>query len=127
MLVLALFASMRLFQLTRTEAAFEVLGMEVPHATLWAAALFAAFGAVVFLFTFGPSTGMKGLDSATHGLIDLLVETEVELNKVSWPNAETMTRSTSAVLVSIAILGAFLFCVGILVTKAMEALGVLPR
>ncbi len=126
-LLLSLFACWRLYQGTSTVAAFEVLGMDVPQAALWAGGLFIALGALVFLFTFGLNTGLKGLDARTHRLIDLLIDTEAELAKVSWPSREELTASTTAVLVSIVVLGALLFCIDSMTAFVMGILKVLPK
>ncbi len=126
-LLLSLFASWRLYQGTRTAAVFKVLGMDIPQAALWAAGLFVALGALVFLFTFGLKTGLKGLDARTHRLIDLLIDTESELAKVSWPGREELTASTTAVLVSIVVLGALLFCIDWMAAFVMGSLKVLPK
>jgi preprotein translocase SecE subunit len=55
-----------------------------------------------------------------------LIDTESELAKVSWPGSEELTRSTTAVLISIVLLGGFLFCVDWLVALVMRMLEVLP-
>jgi len=127
LLLVALFASVRLFQMTRLEkTAFKVLGMPVPQAALWAGGLFIVLATVVFLVTFGLQTGLQGLDSKTTRFIDLLIDTESELAKVSWPSSEELTSSTTAVLISIILLGAFLFCVDWLAASLMRSLQVLP-
>ena len=106
--------------------AFKALGMPVQYSALWGAALFVVAGLVVFLLAYGPSTGIKGIDGRVHKLIDLLVETESELTKVAWPGSEELSRSTTAVLVSILLLGVFLFVVDWIVTQVMGSLHVLP-
>jgi preprotein translocase SecE subunit len=126
MLLLALFGSFRLFQLTVTPDSVAVLGMNVPVAALWSAGLFVALGGVILLLSVGPTTGIEGIDSKTHQLIDLLIDTETELGKVSWPDSEELTRSTTAVLVCIVLFGAFLFVVDWGVTLVMRAIEVLP-
>ena len=126
-LLLALFAATRLFFNTlQQDAVFSVVGMPVPYAAIWSAVLFVALAAGIFLFIFGVETGIKGLDAKVHGVIDLLIDTEAELNKVSWPSSNELTGSTTAVLVSIVVLGGYLFCVGLLISYVMRTLGVLP-
>jgi len=127
-LLLALFGSWRLYVLVRgvTDKSFPLLGMQVPYAALWAAAVFVLMAAVIFLFTFGLRTGLKSLDARAQGLIDLLIDTEAELAKVSWATRDELVRSTAAVLIFVALLGAFLFCVDWVVLFAMRQLRVLP-
>ncbi len=127
LLLIALFGSVRLFNMVRAQkVAFTLLGMQVPQAALWAGGVFIVLAAVVFLLTFGPQTGLQGLDSKTQRLIDLLVDTESELAKVSWPSSAELTSSTTAVLISIILMGAFLFCVDWLAASLMRSLQVLP-
>ena len=127
-LLLALFASVRVYQLSYAEgdASIEMLGMPVPHSAIWAAVLFVGLAFVVFVFTYGLQTGLAALDKGSHALIDLLIDTQAELGKVSWPGSEELTRSTAAVLISILLLGVFLLGVDWLVASALRSLGVLP-
>ncbi|MGD2173916.1 MAG: preprotein translocase subunit SecE [Candidatus Brocadiaceae bacterium] len=128
-LLLALFACVRLFQIARPrlEGAQKVLGMVVPYAAILAAGVFLVVGVGIFLLTVGPETGIGWLDKRTHSVVDLLVETQAELAKVSWPGSEELTRSTTAVLVSIVLLGVFLFVWDWIVALVMGTLGVLPK
>ena len=59
-------------------------------------------------------------------LVDLLVDTQAELQKVSWPTREELRSSTTVVLVCIFILGAFLYVVDVVVSFVMSRIGVLP-
>jgi preprotein translocase subunit SecE len=122
----ALFASYRLYTWVPPRELLQVAGLSVKEGLIWAAAVFVAAELIISLFTFGPITGLQSVDGKTHKLIDLLIETEQELSKVSWPDREELTRSTTAVLISIVLLGAFLFAVDWVVTKVMGALEVLP-
>ncbi len=124
--LLALFAAHKLFVSLLTETTFTVLGMNVPHSAIWAALLFLALAAVIFWLTSGVETGVQTLDSKAHAVVDMLVDVEMELNKVSWPSSEELTRSTSAVLFFVVSVGAFLFFVGIAISFVMSQLGVLP-
>ncbi len=131
MLMAALFGSWRLYNIISAggEAARKValLGMKVPPAALYAGGAFVAIGVVVFLLTFGLETGIKAIDGKTHALIDLLVDTEGELAKVSWPDSDELSVSTTAVLVSVVLLGVFLLCADWLIALVMRTAGVLPR
>jgi len=130
MLLLVLFASLRLYILIQAGAetgSFKVIGMTVPYSAVWAAGLFVVLGAFVFLFTFGLATGLKVLDENTHRFVDLLVDTESELAKVAWPGRDELGRSTGAVLVLILVLGAFLYIVDQIVAYVFGLLRVLPQ
>ena len=127
-LLMALFASVRVYQLSYTdgEAGIEMLGMDIPHSAIWAAVLFVGLAFVAFVFTYGLQTGLAAVDKGSHTLIDLLIDTQAELGKVSWPGSEELSRSTIAVLISILLLGVFLLGVDWLVASALRTLGVLP-
>jgi preprotein translocase subunit SecE len=130
LLLVALFASVRLFHSVNREGAGAIpvpgFGLEVPPAALWAAGLFLMLAFVAFVFTFGLATGIAGVDGKVRALIDLLIDTQAELGKVSWPNREQLTRSTTAVLVSVVLIGLFLLVVDLLVGYAMRMMNVLP-
>ena len=85
--------------------------MGVPNSALWAAVMFVVLAGTVFIFAFGVTTGIGWLDSKMRRVVDLLTDTQSELAKVSWPSRDQLVRSTTAVLVSIALLGVFLLCV----------------
>jgi len=99
----------------------------VRYAIGWSSALFLVLGALICLFVFGLRTGLRFIDSKTHGFIDLLVETEGELQKVSWPTRQDLANSTSVVLVCVVIIGLFLWVVDRLLSVAMSSVGVLPK
>jgi len=126
LLVLALFASVRLYNARPLEASFRWLGLTVSQSVVLAGGLFIALGAIILLLTVGPNTGIAGIDKRVHGVIDLLIETQSELQKVSWPSGEELSRSTTAVLVSIVLLGAALFVIDLVWAFVMKTFQVLP-
>ncbi len=131
LVLVALFAGYRLYYMLVVDAGFvgstTLLGVKVPYATLWAAGLFVVLGALAFLFTFAVPTGLAALDSKTRASVDLLIDTEGELAKVSWPGRDDLLKATSAVLVLIIVLGVFLYGADRVVTYVLALLGVLPR
>ncbi len=127
LLLLAFFASVRVWYLKQTGLTVQLLGWAVPQAAFWAGGLFVVAGAVIFVVATGAKTGIGAIDSRVQKLIDLLIQTEAELAKVSWPGPEELTRSTAAVLTMIVILGGFLVLVNWLVASLMGNLGVLPK
>jgi len=128
LLLMCLFGSFRLYIMLAVSHSgkLTVLGMDVPYAALVAGGLFVLTGATVWLATSGPRTGLKSVDTATQKWIDLLIDTEGELKKVSWPTREDLIRSTTAVLVSIVLLAVFLVCTDAFVGWLMKTLKVLP-
>ena len=127
LLVLALFASVRFFQIIGIEKSFYFLAMPVPYGVFWAGGLFVVLAALIAVFTVGFETGWKALDGRTHALVDLLIDTEAELQKVSWPNREELRRSTTVVIICIVVLGGFLAVVDLIISALMSGLRVLPR
>jgi preprotein translocase subunit SecE len=128
LLIVALFGSYRVyrFMLVQVTGTFELLGLQIPYAALWAGGLFLVLGLLVGLLTLGPQTGLEAVDSKSRAVIDLLIDTEAELKKVSWPGREELIRSTTAVLVSIVLLGLYLLGVDWAVGNLMRVLDVLP-
>jgi preprotein translocase SecE subunit len=126
--LLALFASVRVYQLTfeATEPTIPMLGMSVHYSVVYAAVAFVGLAFVAFVLLYGLRTGVGTVDKGSHALIDLLIDTQAELAKVSWPGSEELTRSTAAVLISIVLLGIFLLCVDWVVASALRYVGVLP-
>jgi len=127
LLLLALLASVRLTEMLGLERRVEWLGIAIPVSATWGVMLFLALGAVIAVFTFGLETGWKGLDSNARAFVDLLIDTENELQKVSWPNREELRRSTTVVLICVVVLGAFIAGVDFVLSLLMSFLDVLPR
>jgi preprotein translocase subunit SecE len=127
MLVLALFASWRLSQMIGPgENPMQLLGLSVPYGAFWGAGLFAVLAAVAALMVFGFELGVGGIDEKSHAFVDLLIDTQNELQKVSWPGEEELKRSTAVVLVAIIVLGCFLYVIDLFMTYTMTSLDVLP-
>jgi preprotein translocase SecE subunit len=125
-LVLALFASVRLFELLGGSDQ-SPMAVGIPVAYFWALALFVVLAAVVSVFTFGLHTGVRGLDSTSMALVDLLIDTQTELQKVSWPTREELRSSTTVVLICMAVLSVLLYAVDLVVSFVMSTFGVLPK
>ena len=127
LLLLDLLACVSFYGMLGGEGMFKAMGMNVPYDALWAGILFVALAAVIAIFVFGVQTGLRGLDAASRSLVDLLVDTQAELQKVSWPSREDLSRSTVIVLSCVLLLGGFLWVVDIVISYAMMTLNVLPR
>ncbi len=125
MLVFSLFASWRFAQLIGGHPV-RPMGLELPFGSLWGAGLFVVLAAITSYLMFGFKIGIDATDNSAQGFIDLLVDTENELKKVSWPGSDELRRSTSVVLVAILVLGAFLYVIDLAMTFAMRAVNVLP-
>jgi len=124
--LLGLFASVRLYQMLPGSEGFRLLGLGVPYTACWASLVFVVLAGVVSLFTFGFRTGLNAVDLKTAAFVDLLIETEAELQKVSWPTKDQLTTSTTVVLLCMILMGALLFCIDQFVAWVMTVLRVLP-
>jgi preprotein translocase SecE subunit len=122
--LLSLFGSWRLFELLKdgSGSPTKILGMNVPASALWAGGAFVLLVLLICLVAFGIRTGVAALDGKVRAFVDLLIDTQTELAKVSWPGKTDLTRSTAAVLISIVVLAAFLFGVDYLLTLAWKLL-----
>lgn len=124
-LAFSLFASWRFAQFVGGDPT-ELLGLEVSSGAAWGAGLFVILAGITAVLVFGIELGVEGVDRSVRGFVDLMVDTENELKKVSWPGPSELRRSTSVVLVAIVVLGAFLYVVDMAMTFAMTSLNVLP-
>ncbi|MDR4508877.1 MAG: preprotein translocase subunit SecE [Candidatus Brocadiaceae bacterium] len=89
---------------------------------------FGLFGFLAFLicvFVVGCETGFKPLDGGGKKTIGFLVDTQSELQKVSWPTKYELIGSTAVVIVSVVIIGIFILGVDWFVSMVMEYIGVL--
>lgn len=125
LLVFDLMASLRLAQMAGLKEDVAAIGL--PAGYLWGAGLFLALGALIGVIIFGVETGWEALDGKSRALVDLLIDTETELQKVSWPGREELRRSTLVVLLCILVLGVYLVVVDVAVSATMKSAGVLPR
>ena len=127
LLLVDLLASVRFFQWAAIERKFSFFGLQVPFGFIWAGVLFVGLAVVIAVFTAGYSTGIRGIDAKTRGFVDLLIDTQAELQKVSWPDRDELVRSTTVVLVCMLVLGVFLFGVDLLLSNTMKLINVLPK
>ncbi len=126
LLLLDLLLSVRFAQMFRGGSTFRVMELSVYYSDPWAAVLFVAFAGVISVFVFGVETGLSRLDSTSRKFVDLLADTQAELQKVSWPGRQELGRSTVVVLVCVVLLGCFLYVVDTVFTMLMTRLEVLP-
>jgi len=89
---------------------FEVpgIGLEITPALLIAVASFAAAGFGIFLLLNRPATA------------DLLIDTELEMKKVSWPTRQEAWNSSVVVVVTVLVFTIILFLFDVILAKALD-------
>lgn len=87
--------------------------------------LFVFCGTILSIFTLGYEVGPKWIDNKSKKAIEFFIETQAELQKVSWPTKDELIGSTVVVIVCIIILAIYIFGVDWIVSSVMESIGVL--
>ncbi|MEB2310114.1 MAG: preprotein translocase subunit SecE [Candidatus Brocadiaceae bacterium] len=129
--ILALFASVSLYN-ALIDMPPIAEGAKIPLVDIgltWG--LVCAFALFVFLLFFicvfvaGLTTGIMPLDSAGKKTVDFLIDTQSELQKVSWPTKYELVGSTAVVLISVVVIGLFVLGIDWVVSMIMEYIDVL--
>lgn len=80
---------------------------------------------VVMVIVFGVIFGTAAYFALYHEkTVDLLIETQAEMRKVSWPSRKEFLGSTFVVILSVLALGAFIWAVDQLAVVLLSVLGV---
>jgi len=126
-IVLAIFAAYRFYHLLPVEKTFAVMGLKQPVASLWAGGFFVIEAAIIVYFLTGPNLGGAFLRKKARKFIDLLVDTQSELEKVVWPSREDLVNSTIIVIATIVMLGFFILMADWMVSRLLIVFKVLPK
>ncbi len=124
--VLLLFAAWRMTRFIGFGRPFSLLGMSVPHGAIWGAGVFLIMGCLAAVFIGGFRTGWKAFDATTASCVDLLIDTENELQKVAWPGREELRRYTIVVIACTLVIGGLIYSADVIISTTMRSLGVLP-
>lgn len=89
------------------------------------ALFFVISASLVGILTSGLETGLKTLDGNSKKVVDFLIDTQGELQKVSWPTREELSGSTVVVIFSVIVLGIYIFAVDWVITRVMKFIGIL--
>ncbi|MEK6738323.1 MAG: preprotein translocase subunit SecE, partial [Planctomycetota bacterium] len=76
-------------------------------------------------FVAGMETGVRPLDNSGKKVVEFLIETQGELQKVSWPTKYELVGSTAVVIISVVVIGIFVLGVDWFVSLIMGYIGVL--
>ena len=102
-----------------------VLDISLTWGVAGSSALFVLCGIFICLFTTGFEIGLRGLDNRSKKAIEFFIDTQAELQKVSWPTRSELIGSTIVVIVCLIVLGVYVFCVDWVVSTFMKAIDIL--
>ncbi|MEK7852202.1 MAG: preprotein translocase subunit SecE [Planctomycetota bacterium] len=80
---------------------------------------------MIYIFVAGMETGVRPLDNSGKRVVEFLIETQGELQKVSWPTKYELVGSTAVVIISVVVIGIFVLGVDWFVSLIMGYIGVL--
>jgi preprotein translocase SecE subunit len=102
-----------------------VLNVSFNWGFLVSAILFIICGSFVGIVVGGVQTKIGPLDARGRRIVDFLVDTQAELQKVSWPTKQELIGSIIVVLITIVVLSVYIFGVDALMREVMKLLGFL--
>ena len=102
-----------------------LVGVGLTWGLICSFALFAVLGFLIYLFVAGMETGVRSLDNSGKKVVEFLIETQGELQKVSWPTKYELVGSTAVVIISVVVIGIFVLGVDWFVSLIMGYIGVL--
>ncbi len=108
-----------------TGARMPLLGVRLTWGGVGSCGLFVLCGMLICLFTTGFEIGLEGFDGKTKKAVEFFIETQMELQKVSWPSRNELIGSTIVVVVCLVVLGVYVFCVDWVVSTFMKAIDIL--
>lgn len=129
--LLALFASVSLYNVLvdlpniSGNVKVPLVYLDLTWGLISAFALFVVLGFLIGVFIAGLETGVKPFDHGGKKTVEFLINTQGELQKVSWPTKYELIGSTAVVIVSVVVIGLFTFGVDRAVTLIMRYIGVL--
>jgi preprotein translocase subunit SecE len=102
-----------------------LLGIRLTWGGVGACSLFVLCGVFICVFTTGFEVGLRGLDNKTKNAVEFFIETQAELQKVSWPARKELIGSTIVVVVCLVVMGIYIFFVDWVVSTFMKAIDIL--
>lgn len=129
--ILALFASISLYNVLidlpniAESARIPLIDVGLTWGLVCAFLLFVFLCFLIGIFVAGFETGIKPLDAGGKRTVEFLIDTQGELQKVSWPTRYELVGSTAVVIVSVIVIGIFILGVDWFVSVIMEYIGVL--
>jgi preprotein translocase SecE subunit len=129
--ILALFASISLHNVlvelpnVAEKARIPLIDISLTWGLICAFALFVFLGFVICVCVVGLETGIRPIDTSGKKAVELLIDTQAELQKVAWPTRYELVGSTAVVIISVILIGVFILGVDWFVSVIMKYIGVL--
>ncbi len=106
-------------------ATIPLLGVSLTWGLVCSFILFVFCGCIICLFTTGFEIGLGWLDGKSKRAVEFFIDTQAELQKVSWPTKNELIGSTIVVIVCLLLMSLYIFGVDWVVSTVMETIGVL--
>ncbi len=106
-------------------AVVPLVGTKLTWGLVSATTFFLVSVALIGVYTTGFETGLGRVDTNSKKTVEFLIDTQGELQKVSWPTREELIGSTGVVIILLFILGAYIFGVDWVITRIMRVVGFL--
>ena len=106
-------------------AKIPLLGVRVTWGLLGSIGLFLFCSFFICVFTTGFEVGVDGIDRKSKKAVEFFIETQGELQKVSWPTKNELVGSTVVVIIFLLLMSVYIFGVDWVVSTVMESIGVL--
>ncbi|MGR3296378.1 MAG: preprotein translocase subunit SecE [Candidatus Bathyanammoxibius sp.] len=102
-----------------------LVGTKLTWGLVSAVTFFLVSVGLIGVYTTGYETGLGRVDTNSKKTVEFLIDTQGELQKVSWPTREELIGSTGVVIILLVILGAYIFGVDWVITRIMKIIGFL--
>lgn len=102
-----------------------LVGTKLTWGLVSAVTFFLVSVGLIGVYTTGYETGLGRVDTNSKKTVEFLIDTQGELQKVSWPTREELIGSTGVVIILLVILGAYIFGVDWIITRIMKIIGFL--
>ena len=102
-----------------------LVGVKLTWGLVSSIVLFLVCSFFICVFTTGFEVGVEGIDRKSKRAVEFFIETQGELQKVSWPTKNELVGSTVVVIIFLLLMSLYIFGVDWVVSTVMESVGVL--
>ncbi len=107
------------------DARVPVINVSFNWGFLSSAILFLISGTLVGILVGGVQTKVGPLDAGGRKIVDFLIDTQAELQKVSWPTKQELVGSIIVVIITVVVLSVYILGLDALMREVMKLLGFL--